>query len=484
VVVVGGGFAGLEVARRLARAPVDITLLDRTNHHTFQPLLYQVATAGLNPADIAAPIRRILRGQKNVTVLLADVLGIDVDARELRLEDDSRISYDYLVVATGVTHSYFGKDELAEFAPGLKTVDDGLSIRQRIFLAFEEAERSADDPKAVEAWLSFVVVGAGPTGVELAGALAEIARRTLPREFRRMNPAKARVLLLEGGDRVLPAYSAALSAKAERSLEKLGVEVRTRTRVEGVDAEGVDTDQGRIGARTVLWAAGVAGSPLARSLGVPLDRAGRVLVEPTLSIPGTTRSSSSAIWPTSSKTASSYQGSRLPRRRARASSPRTSWPRWRGAASALPLRRQRHDGDHRSRRSRRAHGQARALGARRLARVAVHPHPVLDRLQEQADRAHPVGLGLPALRPRLTPRARRRLVSFDRDARTVLARPNAEPAGGLSRGAQPAGGTSAPSSVRPFTARFARRRMSRWSDSSKLIALKQARASIFLPSPA
>jgi NADH:ubiquinone reductase (H+-translocating) len=286
VVVVGGGFAGLEVSRRLARAPVDITLLDRTNHHTFQPLLYQVATAGLNPADIAAPIRRILRGQENVTVLLADVLGIDVDERELRLEDDSCISYDYLVVATGVTHSYFGKDELAEFAPGLKTIDDGLSIRQRIFLAFEEAERSADDAKAVEAWLSFVVVGAGPTGVELAGALAEIAKRTLPREFRRMNPAKARVLLLEGGDRVLPAYSAALSAKAERSLEKLGVEVRTRTRVLGVDAEGVDTDQGRIGARTVLWAAGVAGSPLAQALGVPLDRAGRVLVEPTLSIPG------------------------------------------------------------------------------------------------------------------------------------------------------------------------------------------------------
>lgn len=286
VVIVGGGFAGLEVARRLARAPVDVTLLDRTNHHTFQPLLYQVATAGLNPADIAAPIRRILRDQRNVTVLLGDVLDVDVAARELRLEDESRIDYDYLVVATGVTHSYFGKDELAEFAPGLKTVDDGLSIRQRIFLAFEEAERSADDAKALEAWLSFVVVGAGPTGVELAGALAEIAKRTLPREFRRMNPARARVLLLEGGDRVLPAYSRELSAKAERSLEKLGVEVRTGTRVQGVDAEGVDTDQGRIGARTVLWAAGVAGSPLAKSLGVPLDRAGRVLVEPTLSIPG------------------------------------------------------------------------------------------------------------------------------------------------------------------------------------------------------
>ncbi|MBK8941761.1 MAG: NAD(P)/FAD-dependent oxidoreductase [Polyangiaceae bacterium] len=285
VVIVGGGFGGLRAAKELGGKDVRVTLLDRTNHHTFQPLLYQVATAGLSPADIAVPIRRILRKHENVTVLLADVVRVDVPNKRVHLEDGEPIAYDFLVVATGATHSYFGNDQFAEFAPGLKTVDEGLMIRERIFMAYEEAERE-EDPARRDALLTFVVIGAGPTGVEMAGALSEIARKTLAREFRRIDTRKARVILVEGGARVLSSYSADLSDQAMRSLHRLGVEVRLGARVTHVDAEGVSVGDELIPTRTVVWAAGVAASPLARSLGVPLDKVGRVIVDPELSIPG------------------------------------------------------------------------------------------------------------------------------------------------------------------------------------------------------
>src|SRR5580698_5883515 len=284
VVILGGGFGGLNAARRLARAPVRVTLIDRRNHHLFQPLLYQVATAALNPSDIAVPIRRILRHQKNVEVLLAEARSVDLNAKVVELDEDL-VSYDYLVVATGARHSYFGHDEWAPFAPGLKSIGDALEVRKRILLAFELAEREAD-PKLRDAFLTFVIVGGGPTGVELSGALCEIAQHALSRDFRRINPAQARVILLEGSDRVLQSYKPELSQKAREQLEHLGVEVSTGKRVTCVDAEGVGLGAERIEARTVLWAAGVAGSGLGRGLGVPLTREGRVEVAPDLSIVG------------------------------------------------------------------------------------------------------------------------------------------------------------------------------------------------------
>ena len=288
VVIIGGGFAGLYAASNLGRAPVHVTVIDRRNHHLFQPLLYQVATAGLNPSDIAYPIRSVLRRQKNTRVLLAEACSIDTGARRVEL-DDGAIDYDYLVVATGATHSYFGHAEWADAAPGLKTIEDALEIRRRVLLAYEAAEREPD-PELQSEWLTFVIVGGGPTGVELAGALSEIALHTLTRDFRQVDPARTRVVLVEGIDRVLPPYPPVLSAKARRQLEHIGVEVRTGALVTSIDDRGVTighNSQGeRIPARTVLWAAGVAASPLARSLAAPLDRAGRVQVEPDLSIPG------------------------------------------------------------------------------------------------------------------------------------------------------------------------------------------------------
>jgi NADH dehydrogenase len=288
VVILGGGFAGLKVAKLLGKAPVQITLLDRRNHHLFQPLLYQVATAALNPGDIAYPIRAVVKGQANTRVLLAEARSIDTAARKVVL-DDGELVYDYLVVATGATHSYFGHDEWSRFAPGLKSIEDALEIRRRVFLAYEAAERESE-AAAQEAWLTFVVVGAGATGVELAGALGEIGLHTLARDFRRIDPTRVKVLLIEGRDRVLGAYPPRLSAAAQRALEKRHVEVRLACTVTAVDERGVELTCGdrteRIAAHTVLWAAGVQASPLARSLGVPLDRSGRVVVEPDLSIPG------------------------------------------------------------------------------------------------------------------------------------------------------------------------------------------------------
>ena len=284
VVVIGGGFAGLHATRELARAPVRITLLDRRNHHLFQPLLYQVATAALNPSDIAYPIRSVLRRQKNARVLLADVTRIDTAARRVEF-DGGAIDYDDLIVATGATHSYFGHLDWERLAPGLKTIEDAIDIRRRVFLAYEAAERETD-PALRREWLTFVVVGAGPTGVELAGALSEIALHTLVRDFRAIDPTIARVILIEGMDRVLPPYPPGLSDKAGRQLQRLGVQVRTGAMVTAIDERGVELRGGeRIPARTVLWAAGVAASPLAGSLGAPLDRAGRVQVGADLSLP-------------------------------------------------------------------------------------------------------------------------------------------------------------------------------------------------------
>jgi NADH dehydrogenase len=284
VVIVGAGFGGLTAARAMVRTPVRITIIDRSNHHLFQPLLYQVATAALSPADIAAPIRRIFRHQANVTVVLADVTAIHTTEKRVVLADGAA-HYDYLIVATGAAHSYFGHDAWAEHAPGLKTLKDALQIRRRVLLAFEIAERERDESRR-RAWMTFVIVGAGPTGVELAGTLAEVSRQTLARDFRHINTASARVILVEAAERVLGAYTEDLSDSARRQLEKLGVAVWTGIQVTGIDAEGVWIDRERIHARTVLWAAGVAASPLAETLGVRLDRAGRVMVNPDLTIPG------------------------------------------------------------------------------------------------------------------------------------------------------------------------------------------------------
>jgi NADH dehydrogenase len=284
VVILGGGFGGLAAARALAHAPVRISLIDRRNHHLFQPLLYQVGTAGLSAPSIAAPLRHILRKQANITTLLDEVIGVDAAAQRVRLSQ-GEIGYDYLIVATGATHAYFGHDDWAPFAPGLKTLDDAFTIRRRVLLAFEHAERE-DDPATRQAWLNFVIVGAGATGVELAGALAEIARHTLPREFRRSDPRQANILLVEAGPRVLPAFDEDLSAKAKKQLERLGVQVRTGEAVSAIDALGVKLGDRHIAARTVVWAAGVSASPVGAMLGAPTDRAGRVQVEPDLSLPG------------------------------------------------------------------------------------------------------------------------------------------------------------------------------------------------------
>jgi NADH dehydrogenase len=289
VVIVGGGFGGLDAARALARVAVRVTVVDRHNYHLFQPLLYQVATASLSPGDIASPIRWVLRRQSNVRVLLAEATAIDPARRELKLtagvHSDSVIKYDYLILAPGSAHAYFGHPEWAVRAPGLKTLDDALEIRRQVLLAFEAAERESD-PAAQRRLLTFVIVGGGATGVELAGALAEIARHSLRHDFRSIRPESSRILLLEGGPYVLATFPARLRDRARRALERLGVEVRTNTIVTGVDADGVKVREDRISAQTVLWAAGVAASSITTSLGAPLDRAGRVLAQPTLAVPG------------------------------------------------------------------------------------------------------------------------------------------------------------------------------------------------------
>ena len=284
VVIIGGGFGGLYAARALRNAPVRVTMVDRRNHHVFQPLLYQVATAALSPGDIASPIRWILRRQRNVEVLLADVVAIDTAARRLTLADGA-LDYDYLIVAAGATHAYFGHDDWRATAPGLKTLEDALDIRRRVLMAFERAEREADDARR-RALLTFVVIGGGPTGVEMAGALAEISRQSLARNFRHFDPSSARVLLIEAGPSVLSTFPEPLCQAARRDLVRLGVDVRTGQPVTSVTPGKVIVGGECIAAETVLWAAGVAASPLGATLGVPLDRAGRVRIEPDLTVPG------------------------------------------------------------------------------------------------------------------------------------------------------------------------------------------------------
>jgi len=292
-VIVGGGFGGLDAARTLAGAPVRITLLDRHNYHLFQPLLYQVATASLSPADIASPSRWILHRQRNVQVLLAEVRAVEPQRKQVVYVDGAHgsaasgheLPYDYLILAAGARHAYFGHDEWAARAPGLKTLDDALEIRRQVLLAFEAAERESDELLR-RRLLTFVIVGGGPTGVELAGALAEIARHSLVRDFRSIRPQSARILLVEGGPHILSAFPEKLREAAASSLERLGVEVRTHSVVADIDGEGVRIGAEKIAAATVLWAAGVAASPLLKSLGVALDRAGRILAESTLAVPG------------------------------------------------------------------------------------------------------------------------------------------------------------------------------------------------------
>jgi len=284
VVIIGAGFGGLNAARALARTQAKITIIDRKNYHTFQPLLYQVATAGISPAEIAAPVRSIFRRYRNVEVLMAEVTGFDLNRRTVQTADPE-IPYDYLIVAAGASHAYFGHDDWEAFAPGLKTIEDALEIRRRVLLAFELAERQAAAGDSTTP-LNFVVVGGGPTGVELAGTLAEISRHALTHEFRSIDPSHTRILLIEGGPRVLPAYSEDLSRSAQEQLHHLGVEVRTSTMVTKVEPGAVCLGNTRLPATVTLWAAGVAASPLGKKLCQTVDRAGRVLVRPDLSIPG------------------------------------------------------------------------------------------------------------------------------------------------------------------------------------------------------
>ncbi|MDP9226416.1 MAG: NAD(P)/FAD-dependent oxidoreductase, partial [Actinomycetota bacterium] len=284
VVILGAGFGGLNAARTLGPYPIRITVVDRQNYHLFQPLLYQVATAGLSPGDIAEPIRAILRKYRNVRVLLDEAISIDLTQKQLTLGEVGELSYDYLIVATGSRHSYFGHEEWEALAPGLKSVDDALEIRRRILLAFEAAERE-DDPEVRQAWLTFVLVGGGPTGVELAGAIAEIRRHTVAHDFSSIDPTQARIILIEAEHRLLSMFAEDLSARAENALRALGVEVRTGASVTAVTRDAVHVGNEVIPARTTLWAAGVAASPLGRSLGTRLDRNGRVAVEPDLTLP-------------------------------------------------------------------------------------------------------------------------------------------------------------------------------------------------------
>lgn len=285
VVIIGGGFAGLSAAKALKRANADVTLIDRTNHHLFQPLLYQVATASLSPSDVSAPIRYVLRRQKNTTVLLANVTGIDVERRVVHIDTpDREIAYDYLIVATGSHHAYFGHDEWAPLAPGLKAVEDASELRRRFLLAFERAEKSLD-PIERDEYMTFVIVGAGPTGTELSGAMPEITRKALYHDFRNIDTRKARVILVEGGPRILPTFPEDLAEHARKDLADLGVEVRTNSIVTRIEPGAVYIGDERIAARTVFWAAGNKASPLGKLLGAPVDRVGRVLVNADLSIP-------------------------------------------------------------------------------------------------------------------------------------------------------------------------------------------------------
>ncbi len=352
----GAGFGGLNAVRALARSPVRITVVDRRNHHLFQPLLYQVATAALSPADIAYPVRSILRRQENAAVLLAEAVSVDRAARELVLSD-GRVGFDYLVLAPGARHAYFGNDVWEASAPGLKSLEDALEIRRRILLAFERAERETD-PTRRRALLTFVIVGGGPTGVELAGAIAEISRNVLVSDFRSIDPREAKIQVLEAGPRILPTFPPGLAGKAKRALERLGVQVRAGCPVRGVGEGSVEAGDSSIPAGTILWAAGVRASPLARTLQVPLDGAGRVLVEPDLSIPGDPR-----IFGI-------------------------------GDVEALPIPRQGQPRGDRTGAGDCGFRPTPDVGVRRVARLVLHPHPFPHRIPQPRAGALRVGMGV------------------------------------------------------------------------------------------
>ena len=388
VIILGCGFGGLFAAN---------ALVDRVNHHLFQPLLYQVATAGLSAPAIAAPIRHILAGQENVTVLLGEVQRIDASRRAVVLEDDSELAYDYLIVATGVTHSYFGNDGWAAYAPGLKTLVDAMEIRRRILLAYEHAEREPD-PARRAAWLTSVVIGAGATGVELAGMMAEIARHTLRGEFRRFDPSNARVVLLEGADRVLPSYPADLSQKARLQLERLGVTVWLGRRVTSIDAGGVQLGDDRIASKTLVWAAGVKASALGGSLGAPLDDAGRVIVQPDLTVAG--QGSVSFAMTFSDYGLPAEPPAARARRRAGCQANGALGGEEHPAAHgrqrgpAVPLSRLRHACDHRQEFGRGGHRPRAPLGLPGVAHVAPRPHLLPDPLSQPSGGDDRLGVGI------------------------------------------------------------------------------------------
>ena len=416
VVIVGGGFAGLNAARYLRRAPVEVTLVDRRNFHLFQPLLYQVASGELSPANIAAPLRSVLEAQKNCEVLMGEVTGFDVAARRVIL-DCSTVPYDTLIVAAGARHSYFGHPEWESHAPGLKTIEDATEIRRRLFSAFELAEREADHTRRPEL-LNFVIVGGGPTGVELAGALADIAQYALKHEFRHINPADAHIVLVEAGDRVLNAFPPELSMKAQAELEKLNVKVRLKTMVTAIEADHVMLNAGgateRLSTRTVIWAAGVAASPLAKNLadatGAMLDRAGRISVEPDLSLPGHPE-----IFVLGDMANYTHDGGKAATRRGpggdsrrpvRGEADSGQAPRWCAAEVSLPRagKSRHHRPQRRGRRLRpRAVKRLRGLGA-----VAVHPPDEHRQLSQPHPRVLAMGLELSHARPLGAPDHRRR----------------------------------------------------------------------------
>ena len=434
VVVVGGGFAGLYAARSLGIDPeVRLTLVDRRNFHLFQPLLYQVATGALSPGDIAQPLRSVLRKQRNTTVILGEATGLDIDRREVLLADGGPIAYDTLIVATGAHHSYFDHPEWAAVAPGLKTLEDATEIRRRILIAFEAAEREAE-PERRRAWMTFVLVGGGPTGVELAGALGEIAHDTLRRDFRSIRSGEARIVLVEAMERILPTYPADRSASAQRQLERLGVEVRTRTRVVDIDEESVrvvgpDGATQTIPSRTVLWAAGVLASSFGRKVaeatGAPTDRSGRVIVGPDLTIPGhpeifVVGDAAVEPWkpdhPTPGVAQGAIQGGRYAAKVIRR---RILGPAVRPVPLQRPRRCRRHrpavGGDqHRLARAVRATERLHGLGA-----VARDPSRLPDRLLEPDRRPRPLGVDLPDPRPRHAAHHRQQAAARDRGARAA-----------------------------------------------------------------
>ena len=436
VVIVGGGFGGLYAARSLGHDPeVAVTLVDRRNFHLFQPMLYQVATGALSPGEIAQPLRSVLRKQRNTTVILGEAVDLDVEGRRVILSDGGPIEYDSLIVATGAHHTYFGHDEWKAVAPGLKTLEDALEIRKRILIAFEAAEREAD-PERRREWMTFVIVGGGPTGVELAGSIGEIARDTLRRDFRAINPADATILLVEAMDRVLPPYPPDRSASARRQLERLGVTVRTGTRVTDIDERSVRvvaTQAGEgapeevIPAHTVLWAAGVLASSFARRVaeatGAETDRNGRVLVGPDLTVPGhpeifVVGDAAVQPWKEGQPTPGRRPG-RHPGRLVRGR--RHPAPGARSAARAVPVPQQGRRRGHRPARRRDEHpvaGPVRPAGRlHRVAAVARDPHRVPDRVRQPDRRDRPLGGQLPDPRPRDAPDHGRTAAAPDRGAR-------------------------------------------------------------------